>query len=236
MAIYFRGSANNDRIDLGNIDIPSGTGSMSITCWINAVSWGENNEGRIISKATSTAEEDHWWMLSSRVVSGNPILRARLKTGTGSTKTLESSTGFMTLNTDLFCSFVYNGSNMLLYGNATQIGSTSKTGNVNIDNTVPASIGAQPQSSREWDGRIDDIRIYSRALNIKELQTMYATRGIDNIITGLYWLWRLDEKPINTTVSGSGSVKDYSGNGANGTPNDAPYYSVPIVQWRRLVH
>jgi hypothetical protein len=61
---------------------------------------------------------------------------------------------------------------MRLYLNGTQIGSMAKTGSIATNGGVSAWVGANPDGSRFWDGVIDDVRIYDRALSAGEIATL----------------------------------------------------------------
>jgi len=98
------------------------------------------------------------------------------------------------------------------------------------------SIGARTgATSQRFIGILDDVRIYNRVLTAGEVQTIYASRGIDNIVNGRIHRWLLDEgmsnwtpeqlssdvawwdaSDVNTITSSSGLVsqlRDKSGNG-----------------------
>src|SRR5690606_19214287 len=73
------------RVELGAIDFPGE--ELSIAAWIRADDFGIP-DGRVISKATGIAEQNHWWMLSTFVTGGVVQPRFRLKTSSGGTSTL----------------------------------------------------------------------------------------------------------------------------------------------------
>ncbi len=160
----------DDHIDVGTFDV-TGT-AMTLAAWIfpedldNCVA----RDCRIVSKATGTAENDHFFMLST-IQSGNETrLRFRLKTG-GTTSTLIASSGSLSENTWQHAAAVYDGSSMLLYLDGALVGSTSKTGSLTADDSVSVWIGGNPPSGTErpWDGLLDEVRIYGRALTAAEI-------------------------------------------------------------------
>jgi hypothetical protein len=69
---------------------------------------------------------------------------------------------------------VYDGASMSLYLNGSLVGSTGKTGSLTPNSAVPVWIGGNPPDSaaRPWDGRLDEVRIYDRALSVAEIQAL----------------------------------------------------------------
>jgi len=177
----------DDYIDLGGLDI-EGSG-LSIACWFQADDF-DNDDGRLVSKATGTAEADHWWMLSTTSSGGQYRLRFRLKTGT-TTSTLVASSGSLSPGTWYHAAAVYDGSNMKLYLNGAEVGSTGKTGDPAVNAGVNAWIGSNPPSegSNVFDGLIDEVRLYSRALNPEEifsLSTSPVLVSVKIFLSGAY--------------------------------------------------
>jgi len=170
-ALDFDGA--DDYVDTGTFDVP-GT-SLTLAAWIQPQDLQNcpANDCRILAKATGTAEDAHIFMLSTIDQGGADRLRFRLKTG-GTTTTLIGSSGDLVEDEWVHAAAVYDGSTMTLYLDAVSIGSTSKTGSLALDDTVPVWIGGSPggASERPWDGLIDDVRIYDRALSAGEILSL----------------------------------------------------------------
>ncbi|OGZ04884.1 MAG: hypothetical protein A2845_00070 [Candidatus Lloydbacteria bacterium RIFCSPHIGHO2_01_FULL_49_22] len=69
-----------------------------------------------------------------------------------------------------------NGSSLMMYVDGVSVPVTyvfNGTTNVNPDSTAPVYIGALAASSSFFDGPIDDVRIYNRALSADEIQRLY---------------------------------------------------------------
>lgn len=167
-AVDFDGT--DDYIDLATLDISGG--ALTLVCWFYADDFG-NEDARFVSKATGVYENDHYWMLSTTGSSGQYRLRFRLKTE-GSTSTLIASSGNLPLQTWTHAAAVYNGSEMILYMNGSEVGSLGKTGALSTDSEVSAWIGSNPPAvgSNAFDGRIDEVRIYNRALSETEITAL----------------------------------------------------------------
>ena len=152
-------------VDLGTLDIPSD--QMTIMAWVNADDFG-TNDARIISKSTSSASADHIWMLSTIY---GPHTRMRLETAGGvPTTTLIGNDGTLSAGTWHHVAATYDGTTMRLFQDGVPVGTTPRTGSIAQDPTVAVFIGANPgQPNQVFDGRIDDVKIFTRALSPSEL-------------------------------------------------------------------
>ncbi len=159
----------HDAVDLGPLDVPGG--ALTIALWFKADDFG-TGDARFLSKADGQNDQDHYWMLST--LDGTK-LRLRLRAG-GTTTTLISPAGTLAAGTWTHIAAVYDGASMALYKNAAEVASVAKTGVLDTSGTVDAAIGNQPATAsggaRPFDGLIDDLRIYDRALTTAELATV----------------------------------------------------------------
>ena len=69
---------------------------------------------------------------------------------------------------------VYNGSTMKLYLNGSEVGSMAASGTLTGNGSVPIAIGRNPQVYGAFDGNIDQVRIYNRALSTTEVNALYT--------------------------------------------------------------
>ena len=164
----------NDYVDLGKFNV-SGS-AISFALWIKPDELRDENDARFISKAVNDSVQGHHWMLSSGGWNGK-YLRFRLKTGQY-TKTLISKTGVLQTDKWQHVAATYNGSRMRLYLNGQQIASTAKTGSLAVGD-VSVALANQPlgAGSRPYKGRLDDMRIYNRALTSQEIQQIMNDAG-----------------------------------------------------------
>ncbi len=171
-------SGNPGHVNLGPLDIFSD--GLTIMAWFNGDDFA-TYDARIISKATGTAEQDHFWMLSTMKVGSARTLRFRLRTEPGGTDTLVADTGTLSTGTWHHVAATYDGASMRLYLDGQLVGSQSKTGPVSLDATVDAWIGANPDNDKHFNGRIDEVRIYGSALSEPDiLQAMIAPIATDD--------------------------------------------------------
>jgi PKD repeat protein len=184
-------------------------------------------DGRLVSKATGTGEQDHYWMVSTIDQTG---LRFRLKTG-GQTTTLKSSPGVVQAGTWHHVAAVYDGSQMRLYRDGEQVASKGKSGSLSTSGSVPAALGDQPQGGRSFDGLLDEVRLYGRALSADEVLALYEEQPGDSPpneapVAQASASPTTGEAPLEVSFDGSGSsdtdgtIVSYAwdfGDGATGT-------------------
>ena len=170
----------NDSVNLGTFDV-NGTG-LTMTAWFNADDF-DSSDQRIISKALSTGSnqaQDHWWMLSTIESGSDYVLRFRVQAG-GTTDTLIASSGALSANQWNFAAATYDETTglMQLYLNGTLVGSKMHVqgGAVNTDPTQSVMIGANPNGYGYFDGRIDEVAVFDRAISQSQLQAMYDSAG-----------------------------------------------------------
>jgi len=99
-------------------------------------------------------------------------------------------------------------------------------------------IGSRPGAGRYFDGQIDNVRIYDRALTEANVQDLYqsgfakvnTSRKLDNI-GGLTGWWTMDGRDVDWSAS-SGQIKDNSSFGNDGTTNGGMTNSQSAAQGR----
>ena len=157
----------NDRVDLGNVDVTDSFG-FTASAWINIDNVLSINDARIVSKSIGSAEQSHYWMLSTF----DQKLRFRLKTGDNpdyGTTTLIANNGNLQSNVWHYATATYDGNFMRLYLDGNEVGSIAKTGQIATSSAVPVSMGSNPSGYASWAGEIDELRIYNRALTPSEI-------------------------------------------------------------------
>ncbi len=163
-------NGNDDFVNIEPLDVFGNTLTLTGKVESNELDNCNSNDCRILSKASGTARQDHYWMLSTIKVGNKTRLRFRLKTN-GRTSTLIASSGNLTNGVAFHAAATYDGTTMRIYKNGVEVGNLPKTGNIDTNNTTEVWIGDNPDivGSRPWKGIISDVRIYKKALTEEEI-------------------------------------------------------------------
>ncbi len=173
-AVTFDGSSG--LIEFEPFDV-EGAG-ITLAAWIQPESFGIG-DGRIITKANEWLADDHWWMFST--IDGN-VLRFRLKTDDGQAVPTLIATNLgdpLKVGQWHHVAATWDGADMKLWQDGAEVGALPKGGNkVAVDDGVKVAIGSQPTDAfaadaarvkKYFHGTIDDVVIYSRALDEGEI-------------------------------------------------------------------
>jgi len=163
----------NERVSIGNIDFNGS--QISFMGWVQPTDvLAANSEGRILSKANGTGEQDHYWMLSAdENGSGVIVPRVRLKAGNRTNTLLGSNSSELVNGQWAHVAATYDGESLRLYHNGVEVGVTPLQGNVAANAAVQAAIGNQPNGGRGFVGLIDDVCIFNVAIAPREIRELY---------------------------------------------------------------
>jgi len=78
------------------------------------------------------------------------------------------------INTWPHLAATYDGATMRLYVNGVQVSSRAQTGAI-VTSTNPLQIGGDSIYGQYFTGRIDEVRVYNRALNVAQIQSNMNT-------------------------------------------------------------
>ena len=154
-ALVFSGSGQLVSVaDSASLDLTSG---MTLEAWVfptqGGASWRD-----VIYKASDV------YFLESSSTSG------ALPAAGGTFGAPLFGTSALPLNTWSHLAASYDGAALRLYVNGTQVASRAQTGAIQTSNS-PLSIGGDATFGQYFTGRIDDVRVYNRALSVTEIQT-----------------------------------------------------------------
>lgn len=158
-ALSFDGS--DDRVAAGTDSSLNLTGSFTISTWIYPEGFGGGSLGRIVDKGGVT--EGYYISLDD---SSNNVKYA------SQSGAFWSSANSVTLNTWQLVSVVFDGTNVIIYVNGVSKG----TDTIGAPTSSPSNIftiGNRSTSDRAFDGFIDEVRIYNRALTTAEITDLY---------------------------------------------------------------
>jgi hypothetical protein len=87
----------------------------------------------------------------------------------GSTVTGVAAPNAIPVNSWTHLASTYDGANIRLYVNGTQVAIVARTGSI-AASTLPVWIGGNNPYGEYFNGVIDEVRIYNRALSVAEIQ------------------------------------------------------------------
>jgi len=194
----------NDIATVASALAPSPTTQVTLEAWIRASSIATtNNQARVLSKqgayelTISTGDTGCSFGSQGDVQFRATIngVDARLCGGTLTTDEWHHLAG------------TYNGTQFVLYVDGIVVASAARTGSI-ASNTAPLTFGNRPALDRPFDGALDEVRIWSRALSATELQA--NDRALSGTEANLLAYYRLD--------GGSGqAIADASASARHGT-------------------
>jgi fibronectin type 3 domain-containing protein len=159
-ALSFNGTSAKVTVpDAPSLDLTTG---MTLEAWVYPTVTGGGSGWRSVFIKEQPGQLVYG--LYSNIVTNKPSV----DTNTGTYRTL---VGGMTLaaNTWAHLAATYNGATVRLYVNGVQVASQAQTGTL-TNSTGVLSIGGNAVWPEWFTGRLDEIRIYNRALSVSEIQ------------------------------------------------------------------
>lgn len=143
------------------------------------------------------------------------------KLGDGTSNSYSFSAGNLIINEWNYVVGVWNGTHIIIYINGIEAGNSPKSF-IYQGNTGRHYIGKYPGSAYYYDGSIDDVRIYNRALSAEEIKLLYDSYRPQTTVASLNRGLVLD-MPLTSTWTksetlGSEVITDktpYSNDGQN---------------------
>jgi hypothetical protein len=192
-------------------------GGATVMAWIYPRSWGESVNGRILDKSSQVSGDRDGWMIA---VKGDSPSFQFAQGFTGTRGYWRTQTGSVALNEWVHVAVVYDASSVAndaeIYLNGVKQSSLveiTPTGSIATDAGIALRMGNWAQdTSRTFDGIIDDVRIYDRMLSAAEIADLAVPPSTVPIAH-----WKLDE------TSGVNAVDSVGGH--DGTLIDGPVWS-----------
>lgn len=206
----------DDNINAGSDNSLDNMSAFTLTVWMNANSEGGNDVGRIFSKS-------NWALIASDTGRTNALTFYITDTGFSNYLKVRAIDNSWSIGTWHHVVMAWNGgtdvaNDMKLYIDGTEVAYNLQDydpGTRGDDSGANLLIGEHQGQSWNFDGELDDARIYNRALSATEIADMYnaQTANCSAPTSNLVGHWTLDE------TSGS-TIADSSGNSNNGTWTD----------------
>jgi hypothetical protein len=200
-ALYFDGL--NDKV--GILDSPelNPEGQLTIEAWINAESWKSSIwAGVIVSKQATNPDQGYGLTVgeNGRIEFNHSIDEAWVAVNTSQ---------ILGLNTWYHIAGVYNGTSMKLYVNGILQSSVDVSGDPTLSSGVMNFAENPTWNGRNFNGILDEIRIWETARTQQQIQDNMTTELSGNE-DGLVGYWNMNEGTGNT-------INDASGNENTGT-------------------
>lgn len=167
-------SASTNKIDFSDITSLKLTNNLSISSWIYPYSFGGGNAGRIYDKWKTTIPQSGYAFFIDNNTGVNSI---GFGTGWSISTSVARVNNAIDLNTWQHMSVTFSGTACTFYKNGISIGTVTSLV-APVSGTNAAIIGNNSGNVNYFDGKIDNLRIYSRALTgVEILQTYNATKS-----------------------------------------------------------
>ncbi len=206
-ALAFPGASSQVTVANASALVANSAG-ISITCWVKPTS--NSNTHRGIAGFRDEAVADLYLLK----LQGTNGLEARFRNDQGVFYTL-NYTGLL-LNTWQHLALVYDGSQLILYQNGTQVSSVPASGGI-TSTTGTFYLGNLPYNTDNFyhDGQLDEVSLWSTALTAQQVDCI-AHADIDPASSGLQLYYKMDQGVPGGNNVGITSLVDEMGN-ANGT-------------------
>lgn len=196
-AAEFDGS--DDLISIADDAALKPTSSLSIAGWVRGDAWSSGDSVDTILRKGEANPNNYQFAIADGQASF--YLDANDGAGVRSTTTLYTGQWYHVAAT-------WDGSTVRIYVNGVLETTQARTGTIGID-TRTLYIGGRPGSD-QFDGRLDDVRLYNRALSAEEVALLSASGS------GLIAHWTFDDATGVAVLDSSGNNRHAAFN--TGTP------------------
>jgi hypothetical protein len=175
-ALNFNATDNHVRVGGTNL---ANVNTFTYTAWIYPRSTGKGGYGVIAAKGGTGVGNKRF--LTNNSCPGTSTLELTVERASGSASACAVA-GSLALNTWQFVAATYTGANgPRIYKNGLEVGYAARTvgsGAEISDGGTNLQIGSWYNTSTgQFDGMIDDVRVYNRVLSQPEIQALYAQVG-----------------------------------------------------------
>lgn len=175
-ALEFDGA--DDYVDCGNDESLNITGEITIAAWIHPTGGGSSDYPRVVDKSSGTGGADAGYKMYLRVADGYVMT---LSAG----GVYPMSSGSVELNTWSYVAFITDGTQRKFYLNGEW--EVWEETSLPVETSNSLYIGNSPAGARHFQGMIDEVRVYNRALSEDE---------VDEIMSGIGAVWPYASNPI----------------------------------------
>ena len=157
----------NDRVDIADSNTLDLTSGMTLEAWVRPTA---NSSYRTVMLKEVSGELAYSLYAADSDHGGRPSGWNR----SANISRFSDGTSALPLNTYSHIAVTYNGSALVFYVNGVATRTTAATGNIQTS-TMPLRIGGNTVWGEYFQGQIDEVRVYNRALSPSEIQTDMVT-------------------------------------------------------------
>jgi len=221
-ALEFPGSANT-RVDIGNPAPLQLTGPLTLAAWAFPDTWGQ---GRLVTKGGGSGARG--WELNTE---NTGFWALKIPYDATTLISCDTDPGTVALGTWTHVAGVYDpndpgGASMKLYTNGVlAVMRNDFLVPVPMYNppTTGVAIGARSDGTTRWDGKIDDVRIYARALSAAEIAALVPPLFLPPTLAG-------DQLTLNWIGQGQlQAAPAVTGTYTNITPAPTSPYTITVA-------
>lgn len=163
--------ADNNSLDFTN--------TFSISIWVKISEYANGNERVAIGKQRF-ADGTGYSVTAASAYSSSKYLGVVTN---GSTQATVLPSDSLKLNQWENLTFIFGGGTISIFKNGILKGTSSSSGVVLINSSLPLFIGKEFSTSRFFKGQLDDIGLWNRALTLTEIQNLYYSCPASDTIT-----------------------------------------------------
>jgi hypothetical protein len=143
--------------------------SLTLESWINVTTFSQNDASAVMGKDNPYGSRQY--MIGIANVGGNWVFRAHIGVP-GGLALFNGATALQT-NNWYHVAMTYDGAYLRLYVNGVQDGSLAVNGPV-VTSTEALRIGGSVPGPWDFNGRIDEVSLFSVALSASQIQSIYS--------------------------------------------------------------
>lgn len=197
-------------------------GAFSMSAWIAPSGWGQNNQGRILDHGGGSGPPSGW----SLHLDDNQLTRTlRVQLNNDSSFVGVADPNSITLGTWQHVAVTLQAGTLTIYVDGAVVGVHTGAPTPNAS-SAPMRVGVRAtDTNRGFDGLIDDVRIWDRALSQQEIQNSMESDLVGNE-AGLVAYYRLDDGSGQEATDDSPAARHARlGSTPNADAND-PFWAV----------
>jgi len=167
----------DDEVDVGSPAILDNMAAISVSMWVFPRGVGEAGQGRLISKRAGGAG----WEISFGSFNNAEDIEFKIDYSSADLRVVTDGS-ILTLNTWNHVVLSWGGNQdattVDIYVNGTEVGYTAQdnaSGTQVDDSAINLIIGDNPDSQVSWDGFMDHVSLWNRALSSDEVKQLFQT-------------------------------------------------------------